>query len=251
VAELETARHLSRTDEITGDHLVERIERGRLVEAPRLYRQVELERVTDDGGGLGEVAARLGKPAELAGDRGRDGRRNPLPAVAGGGERALTAAGELQQVEGIAAAALIQPVGCGGRPHQLGGVLRIQRPQLEDLDFALPHRALDGGRQGGISLAGAEAADDHHRGLRRPAENVTGLLDRRRIGPMQVVEEQQHRLARRQALDHLDHGLVGAESLDRLARLLGSVGERPQRGKQPRQLGHLVGGDPLEGLRVQ
>jgi hypothetical protein len=114
VAELEAARYLAGTDEVSSDQLVEGGQGIRLRHRGGRHREVELERVSRHGGRLDQGPHLSRKPLQLAGDRGADRRGDAVGArrpVALQAVRARpSASSELQQIEGIASALPVQAI---------------------------------------------------------------------------------------------------------------------------------------------
>ena len=75
---------------------------------------------------------------------------------------------------------------------------------------------------------------EHRRGG-RPAQERAQQLDRRRVGPVQVVEHEHERLGRRELLEERADGTVAAIAL-MLERHLAAARKRRQRREDVREL---------------
>ena len=116
MAEAEAARHVRRADEVDREQLVESVDRRALVRRRRGGRQLGLERIARDGGALEHEASAVAS-ARRAPERARPRRSRGTSTSASAsfsGPRAvrapsrLSAAGELLEVEGVAAALLVE-----------------------------------------------------------------------------------------------------------------------------------------------
>ena len=97
-------------------------------------------------------------------------------------------------------------------------------------------RPLERGRETLRHLAGAVRQRHEHGRGRRPAQQRAEQLDRRRVGPVEVVEHEHERLRRREPLEQRAHGAVAAIALV-LERDLAAARERRQRREDVRELG--------------
>ena len=255
VAEPEAARDLRGPDQVLRDQLVERRQRLGLGHRRGRDREVELERVPRDGRGLREAAGRRGQRVELAEDRrgdrlGHTGavglRRRPVLA--------LGQAGELQQVERVAAAGLVEALGPAGRrpADQAARVRGRERAEREVQDGVAADRGpVDRVEQRPVGLPGAIAGRDHDAGPRRVAQQVRHELERGAVGPVEVVEHEDQRPPRGQALEQLADRPVGTEALRGGRRAVRAGVERAQGWEDRRELGQVLGGHAAERARVQ
>ena len=101
-----------------------------------------------------------------------------------------------------------------------------------------------------IGLAGPVGGGDQHSRSGRSPQQVGGQLERGPVGPLDVVEDERDGPRRSEALDQLPHRMVRAEPLSG-GRGLRPRAERAQRGKDARQLPLIVGGQPVEGVRLE
>ena len=251
--EAEAPRHLAGTDEIAGCQLVDRIERVGFLHACRRDGQIEFERVAGDRRGLGEPASAAREPIEFGDDR-RDDRWRDLRAATRAMNASGSATGELQHVERIAAARAIELLQlCRARGvHQLVcGDLR-QRAQLDTADrVALGSGSHDGRRESPIDLTGAKRRRDQDRCLRRAAKEVGNELDRGAVGPVEVLQHQDHRLGPGEPLDQVAQGMVCAKALGRGGRPGRPRRERAKRGEHARYLREILRGKPAERARLE
>jgi hypothetical protein len=176
------------------------------------------------GAGLGEVAGDLDHEEGVPGRLGVHGARQPL-----GGVRA------------------------GARRHQRRGRLGAEAAQAHPLGQPLAPRV---GQQGGERVLAAEiaravGADEPGGRALRDAHQVGEQQERRAVGPVEVVEHNQHRPRRRHAGQQLAHGLEQPEAIalgvarppgavqvgERLAVACAGVVEERVQGLGPRLVG--------------
>ena len=173
---MEPPGHLRGPNEVVGDQLVERHQRVRIGHFGGRQREVELERVAGDGGPLGQTPRQLGERVELADDRGHDRVGHAVAAGSGARDVAIARhAGELEEVEGVATARLIEALAFGGAGHvdqgpRVGGRERGERDPMDEL--GLGGSSLDGGQQRAIGLSHAKRRRNHHSRARRMPQDV-------------------------------------------------------------------------------
>ena len=208
VAEAETTRNVGMAHEVAAQQLVERRECGRLRDCRRRSHQLGLERVARDGRALQYEARAVRQQPELLGQCGDDGGRNPagverdLEERGGGARCSILRARELLEVERIATAVLVERGGRGiveAGSEKLPGLGQRQGPELVTREPSGPVRALEGGRKTAWRLAGPHRHREQDGGRRQAAEKRAEQLDRPRVGPVQVVQDQHERLARQPA----------------------------------------------------
>ena len=138
-------------------------------------------------------------------------RRRALPRPS-----TLQRAGELLQVEGVAAARLVETVGVGsvgGVGQELAGLVARERRQVDADERAGAVGALERGREPLGHLAGPHGQRHEHRCSRGPVEQAAEQLDRRRVGPVQVVQNQHERLGRGEQLEQRPYGAMAPVAL--------------------------------------
>jgi hypothetical protein len=164
--------------------------------------------------------------------------------------RAVERPRQLFEVEGVAAALQVQDVrvdAVGRIAQQLSRLLDAERAELDAGELVLARRPLERGRQAVRHVARAHREREEDRRGRRPAQQRSEQLDRRRVGPVEVVEHEHERLRRRELLEQRAHGAVAAIALV-LERHLATARERRQRRKDVRELRLdvvLEGGQPI------
>ncbi len=85
------------------------------------------------------------------------------------------------------------------RSEQLPGLGQRQGPELVTREPSGAMRPLERGRESARRLAGPHRHRDQHRRRRQAAQQRAEQLDRPGVGPVQVVQDQHERLARRPA----------------------------------------------------
>ena len=133
--------------------------------------------------------------------------------AASGRSPAVERARELLEVEGIAAALLVQRGRVDAVSQELARLLERERRELEPRE---PSRAVGAFERSGQPLRALSWADRHreqHGRRRRAAQERADQLDRPGVGPVQVVEDQDERLRRREQLQQLADGAVRAVAL--------------------------------------
>ena len=229
------------------EQLVERRQRVRLAQVGGGEREVEVDRIAGHRGALREPPAVLAERRDLllqrAGDRARDARPGRL-----GGDAAArrVLARELLQEERVAAAGLVDRAAHGA--GDLGAEQRLGVGERQRAERVLDHRAvaLGGGQRGREQRAdgsGAEGEGEQDAAARRPAQQRGDQLQRRVVGPVQVVEHEHQRLLRRDPFQQHAHRAVGAVALVLQAR------RDPPDGRDHRgQLGQLVADEALQAI---
>ena len=238
-----SARDVRRRQQVRRHELVERRERDRLLELRRRGRQLEVRRIAGDRRAVREQPSGLAQRRDLVPERrghrrrhAGDARRRP----AHGGARA----GELQQVERIAAAHAAQLV---ARPRgdilaeKIAGLSGRQRGETEVDEPAVTVGGLERGRDRRRQPAGAEGESEQHRRTRRPPQQVYQQLERSPVGPVKIVQDHDDRAGRGDALEKRADGAMRSEALVRqpcgsilgpgrrqhVGELADSVGEHP------------------------
>jgi hypothetical protein len=208
VAEREAARLRRRPDELGGQQPVQRRQALGRRELGDGRREVGLEGLAHDRGGLHEQASRRRERLELLGDGGADGGWD----LAIGGTRArrgcAARARELGEVERVAAAVVVQGVHAVGA-DELGGLLRRERGEREPGDPGRRERRDEAvGR-----LPRSERQRHEHGSGERAAQKRRDELEGRRLRPVQVVEHEDERLVVGQHRQQRAHGAVRPEAL--------------------------------------
>jgi len=99
--------------------------------------------------------------------------------------------GELLEVERVAAALLIHGRGLGGierLAQELAHLSEAERAEHDPAKPTLAARPLERGGQPLRHLAGPHSQREHHRRSRRPAQQCSEQLHRRRISPVKVIQ---------------------------------------------------------------
>ena len=252
VPEAKPPWYLALAHEVARDQLVERPQRIRCRQTRDRDSEIELERVAGDSGGV-RKRPRAGRDAvELTHDRRGDRRRDTRPTVGHPVRGAATGTRKFKHVEGIALARRVQALAlcrtCADDER-----IRLppcQRAELDRGDAVLERRGVERREESVIGLAGPVGGGDQHSRSGRSPQQMGGQLERGPVGPLDVVEDERHGLGHSEALDQLPHRMVRAEPLS------GGRGPRPraeraQRGKDARQLPLIVGGQPVEGVRLE
>ncbi len=240
--------------EVGRDERVERRQRGRLGDVGGRGRDVELERVAGDGGAAREGALRGREALQLLRDRRGDGAGDRLVGVGG----VAGAARQLAQEERVAVGLVEDPLA-----H---GVVELRRQQPARRSAAERRRAQlvpAVGAAAGVDEPRADAArpqreQQQEAAARWAPQQVQQQLDRRLVGPLDVVEQQRQRLLLGELLQSRADRVVEAEALPRDHRLAGR-GHRqrvePLAQRRPQQperqvlllLGGAGAGDPHAG----
>ena len=215
VAEAEAARYRRGSDEVAPQQLVQRGGHRRLGQVRGGRGELGDERIAGDGRALQSAPRGRVEQRQLAGERGGDRLRDRgvepvVHRVRGPRGRP----GELFQIEGVAAALGVQRVAGPLRPDQLTGLVRGQRTQFQP------------GRPGPLERPGQPLGHlprphgdrEKHRRGRRPAQQGPDQVDGPRVGPVQVVEQEDERRPGREHLQAPADGPLGPVALVLVAR---------------------------------
>ncbi len=218
-------------------------------------RHAELGRVPGHRRAAQQVARGSGQRRDLLPERRGDGRGHGTAVrrrgVGRGGRRA--AARELLEVERVAAA---EPVELGPDPggHEVAeqrvGLVGAERGERDVDDAPVAARRLEGGQHGRREPARAERGGDQQRRARRAAQEVGDELERRVVGPLQVVEQDDHRRAGGELLEQRADGAVRAVALVLQRRRRRRVA-RADRGEHAGELRHAVAEHPLQPVLAE
>ena len=257
VAEAEAPRDVRVADDVPAQQLVEGLERGRLGHARGGRGELELEGIAGHGGALEHAAGGGGEQGELPGERRGHAPRHlevaegELRCPRALARRPRRRPGELLEVEGVAAALLVER---GGRlavhavAQQLARLRLAQGPELEPGQTAGAMGALERTRQPLGQLPRAHGDGDQRRRGGRTAQERVEQLDRAGVRPVRVVEQEHDRRRIRQDLD---------EPSDRPVRPVAPVGRRRcgaggrERRQHVPQLCHGVVGQPVAPRRLE
>ncbi len=111
-------------------------------------------------------------------------------------------------------------------------------------------RPLDLGSEPFHAAVGAKGERDQHPRVRWPAEQPAEELDGRRVGPVEVVEDQDEWPRRREPLQQPTHRAMGAVALEREWCATATT-EPGQRGEDVRELGSVLGIQQIEDAGVE
>ena len=92
---------------------------------------------------------------------------------------------------------------------------------------------------------------DQHGAVGRPPREVRRQLERRGVGPLQVVEHEDHRLAGSEALDEIAHGAMDPEPLAGVDGDVDGRTEPLQRREHRRQRAEPIGPQPVDIRRCE
>ena len=253
VPEAVAPRQRARRDEPARDELVER--RAGVGEPAGRLGDPELRRVAGHRRAAQQVARRAGERGDLLPQRGGHGRRDAAAVgrrgVGGRGRRA--AARELLQVERVAAA---EPVEL--RPHPRGHEVAEQRVRLvggqrgeRDVDHAaVAAGRLERGEHGRREPARTVRGGEQQLRARRAPQQVGDELERRVVGPLEVVEQDHHGRRGGELLEQRADGAVRAVALV-LQRRRGRRVARADRRQHAGELGDAVAEHPLEPVLAE
>ena len=245
MAEDEAPRHRRRAHQVQRQEPVERGEALRRRQLRDRRRQVGLERLAGDGGGVQQRVLGRRKGSELLGQRRRHGGRHPgrttgfRIAVERRAQPPLPARSrELLEVERVAAAVAVDRrhrsrIEPGQQLARLGLVERRER----DPSY---RRHGERGRQGPRGTSRAERERQQDGSLDAATQQRREQLDRRAVAPVQVVEHEHERPRAREEAEQAARRAVSAIALvgDRVA----DAGAGPaQRRKQLGELGDQLG----------
>ena len=240
MAEGEAAR-VAQAHEVGRQQLVQRGQRVPDRHLPRRCGELGIERLPRHGGALEHEPGGGTQRLQLTRERVRDRLRYPHRHVVrgAGGRWEAGRAQQLLEVERIAAAVADQDLARGaGHPgaDQRLRFGRRERREVDPLQHAAPLRGLD--RLGERRLRMAVREREQHGSSGRAAQQRPEHLERRRVAPLHVVEQQRERTLRREPLEQSDDGAVRPVALRREPRSgLGQPGERREhRGELARAL---------------
>ena len=253
MAEAVAARQRGGGHEPARDELVER--GTRVGEPAGRLGDRELGGVAGDRRAAQQVARGRGERRDLLPERGGHGRRDAAAVrgrrVGRGGRRA--AARELLQVERVAAA---EPVELrpdpGGHAVAEQGVRLVRAQRCErDVDHAaVAGGGLERGEHRRREAARAVGGGEQQLRARRAPQQVGDQLERRVVGPLEVVEQDHDRRRGGEVLEQRADGAVGAVALV----LQGGRGRRVARADRRQHAGELrdaVAEHPLEPVLAE
>ena len=239
--EAEAARHVGRAEEIEPQQLVDRLHHLGSRHRGRGRGQLGLERVARHRRSLQREPSGPDRSASSSASAAATIDGTPL-AASEVSSRAAPSRGsrsasprQLLEVEGIAAALLVERVRVDRSPEQLTRLLRGERVQLDPGQQVGAPRPFERARQALGHVARTHGQREEDGRGRRTAQERSQQLDRGRVGPVQVVEHEHERLPRRELLEQRAHGAVAAVALV-LERQPASARERRQRGEDVREL---------------
>ena len=219
--------------------------------------QLGFEWVTDYRRPLEHAPCADREKCELLGQRARNRRRHveipgrELSNACGvlKGERS----GELLEIERVAAAFLIES-GCGvvidRFTEELSSLVARQGANIDAQQCPRAVRSLERAGEALGRVTRSDGQRDEYRRCRRPAQQRTEQLYRSDVSPVEIVEHEHQRPARRQSLEQLAHRPVSAIALV-LERCLSGRREPSERGKDERQLGTNIIVECLEATRLK
>ena len=203
--EAKAAGHVGLANQVEAQQLVHGIECRRLVDRRCSRRELRVERIAGDGCAPEQRGARRREGAR-ARRRARP-RRAAVPADLPASrpacapcdmDRALGRPGELLEIEGVAAAVLVQG-GRGrlvdGRAEELSRLDARQSAELEADESAGAARRLECGGQPLRRLPRSQRDDEEDSCVRWPAKQRAEQVDRCGVGPVDVVEHEHERPA--------------------------------------------------------
>ncbi len=256
--EAKASRDVRRPDQIELQQVVDGDDRDVLRRAGSGGSQLGLEGIARDRSPLENRARAVGEQPELLGQcRGDavwnvDARERDRSARGRPRRRAIQRASELLEVEGVAAARLVQAVDVEPlcRAEQLAGLVAGEFPELDTVERPCPVGALDGCGEPLRDLARPDGERRQHRSCGRPVQQGAEQLDGRGVGPVEVVEDEDERLRAREELEQLPDGAVASIPLV-LDPRAGSVAERRQRREHLSELTPDVVVEPAEPARLE
>ena len=201
----------------------------------------------------------LGKQVELLRERRRHRGRN-IDAAQGHWRRAGCAVAgrrdgpcELLEVERITASLTVELTrfcSAEGLADELVGLLRGESRELTRTSFPARCARSNDGRESLAQLPWPDGHRQQHRRGGRSTEERAEELHRRRIGPVDIIEQQYDGLSPREPLEEDTHGAVAAVALV-LRCDLASAGERRQRREDGGQLRPYAPVEGFEPTRVE
>src|SRR5829696_4216055 len=123
---------------------------------------------------------------------------------------------QLFEVERIATRVLIErrgPLVGTLLPQHRGGLLARQRVQLDASETAIAKRSVENAAQSRRTWGGASTEGEQHGRRRWPMQEAAHEVDRRRVSPVEVIEDEHHRLGRREPFEQLAHRTIGSVTL--------------------------------------
>jgi hypothetical protein len=251
MAEAEASRYGSRPYEVGVHQLVQQRKRHPLGALGDRRDKAGVEGFADDGRGIEHDFVLRPQATQLVGDQRADARgdRRVLDArlaTRGVGRRARSAPRQLIEIERIAAALAVNSLLSGRvqrRTEQRPGLLRAERWQFEAAAKPCARARLERGDQ---ACGSAPRRDRYKERSTEAAKNMRKDLDRGRVGPVDVVERQQHRLRLCKPLEQRPDRIVDAIALAAIRRDGPSGPEAGQRRLNRRELVERVGLKPVQ-----
>ena len=250
VPEAIAPRRVRRDEQRAREQLIEGIEGEFLRDVGGGDREVQVHGVARDRRALRQRAARLAERRDLLLQRAHHRARHArLAGLRGDAAARRVLARELLQEEGVAAARLEDLPAHGGGdavPEQRLRVRERQRPQRV-LDHAPV--ALGGRQRGGEQRPhrrGPERQHEQDRAARGPAQQRGDRLQRRVVGPLQIVQREHDGPGRRQPFQQRPYRTVRAVAL-----VLQPGRHPPHQGQHGRELRQLIADQPLEPIHAQ
>jgi hypothetical protein len=251
--------HVGCAKEIDFQQLVDGLHHRRLGHPGRGRGELRLERIARHRRSFQQKTFGVGELRELLCECRSDGRRNP-----DGSQRRLVVQGqcstcsverpgELLKIEGVASALRVEDVRVNAIDRvaqELSRLLGAERAELDVGQQVGAPRPLERARQTLRQLARTHGQRQEHRRSRRPAEKRAEQLDRRRVGPVEVIQYEYERLRRRKLLEQRAHRTVAAVALV-LWRQLAPGRERGQRREDVRKLRLNVVVEGCEAIPVE
>jgi hypothetical protein len=260
VPEAKAPGHVGRPHRVEPQQLVERVENRRLRPVRRSRHELRIEGVAGHCGAFEHTSCVRGDESKLLrqrrGHRGWDvhaAQHDRLGRTPRGRAGAVEHAGELLEVEGVAAALLVQRlriVAADVLAEQLVGLRPCQRGQVEPVERCGAFGASERAREPLWHLVRPDAEREQHAFSRRPLEQRAEKLDRRRVRPVQVVEHEHERLPARKDVQQLAHRAMTAVALALESSVPACIrGE--ERGEDERELRTRLVGEPARPLRLE
>ena len=241
--------HVGRTQEIDAQQLVDDVHHRRLGHPARGRGELAVERIACHRRSFQHEALRVGQQRELLRQRRRDRRRDAdrraLRLVEHRRRLAGTAgrAGELLEVERVAATLDVEAArldAVDGVAQQLAGLVGAEGLEVDPRQQLGAPRPLERSGEALGDVMRPHGEPQQHRRRGRPAEEGSDQLQRRGVGPVEIVEHEHERLRRPELLEQRAHGAVAAIALV-LERDLAVARQRRQGRKHVRELrAHVV-----------
>jgi hypothetical protein len=251
VAEAEAARHVGVADEVGPAELVQGVEHLGFGAVGRGCGELELERVAGHRGAVEHRPRVVGQQRELLGEGGGDRWRHAQAGERhlGPGRRArdLRGTGQLLEVEGVAAALLVQ------RLHFVADkrlrFLAAERVERQALERPVAVCAVKGAVEPRGQLVGPRSEREQHPGSGGPVQQRDEQVDRCGVGPVEVVEHEHERLGGRELFEQLPDRTVGPVAL--VHGGLSGPGRSGQRRQHLSEPGPHQIVQPIEAARVE